>query len=176
MMTSVDDIIVVGKITGVFGVKGWVKVYSWTEPRAGIGDYNPWLIRQSSHDWREVKIEAARDQAKTVIAKITGIDDRDAAQLLTGSEIGIHRSQLEALQHDEFFWRDLIGLRVLGKQGVVLGEVDSILETGANDVLVVKGEQEYLIPWVMGQSVIEINLDRAEIQVDWDAAWFEGAE
>ncbi len=175
-MTLADDIIVVGKITGVFGVKGWVKLYSWTEPREGIGDYNPWLLRQSSKDWREVKLEAARNQAKTVIAKIEGIDDRDAAQLLTGSEIGIRPSQLEALQDDEFFWRDLIGLRVLGKQGVLLGEVDSIMETGANDVLVVKGEQQYLIPWVMGETIIEIDLNKGNIQVDWDAAWSEGAE
>jgi 16S rRNA processing protein RimM len=175
-MTLADDIIVVGKITGVFGVKGWVKLYSWTEPRDGIGDYNPWLLRQGSKDWRSVKIEAARDQAKTVIAKIEGVDDRDAAQLLSGSEIGIYQSQLEALQHNEFFWRDLIGLRVLGKQGVLLGEVDSFLETGANDVLVVKGEQQYLIPWVMAQTIISIDLDKGEILVDWDAAWSEGAE
>lgn len=173
---SADDVIVVGKITGVYGIKGWVKVYSWTEPREGIGDYNPWLLRQSSKPWREVKLESARNQAKTVIAKIEGIDDRDAAQLLIGSEIGIRTSQLEALQQDEFYWRDLIGLRVLGKQGALLGEVTSIMETGANDVLVVKGEQEYLIPWVMGDTVIAIDLEKGEMQVDWDAAWNEGAE
>lgn len=175
-MTLADDIIVVGKISGVFGVKGWVKVYSWTDPRDGIGAYNPWLLRQGSQDWRKVEIEAARDQAKTVIAKITGIDDRDAAMLLNGSEIGIYKSQLEALQQNEFFWRDLIGLRVVGQQGALLGRVDSIMETGANDVLVVKGDDQYLIPWVLGQSVVEIDIEKGEIQVDWDAAWIDGAD
>ncbi len=173
---AADDIIVVGKITGVFGVKGWVKLYSWTEPRDAIGDYNPWLLRQSSRGWREVEIEAARNQAKTVIAKLKAIDDRDAARLLAGSEIGIVRSQLEALQADEYFWRDLIGLRVLGRDGALLGEVSGLLETGANDVLVVKGEQQYLIPWVMQHSVLKVDLDKGEIQVDWDASWIEGGD
>lgn len=171
-----DDIIVVGKITGVFGVKGWVKLHSWTDPRDGIADYSPWLLRQGSQHWREVEIEAARNQAKTVIAKLKDIEDRDAAQLLAGSEIGIYRSQLEALQDNEYFWRDLLGCRVLGRDSLLLGEVTDLLETGANDVLVVKGEQQYLIPWVMRQSIVAVDLEKREIQVDWDAAWFEGAD
>ena len=175
---AADDIIIVGKITGTYGVKGWVKLFSWTEPREAIGDYRPWFLRQGdrddSRDWREVKLESARQHAKTVIAKIEQVDDRDAAQLLSGSEIGIYKSQLEALQEDEFYWRELIGLRVLGNQGVLLGEVQSLMETGGNDVLVVKGENEYLIPWVMDKSVLKVDLDRGEIQVDWEADWTAG--
>jgi 16S rRNA processing protein RimM len=176
---AADDIIIVGKITGTYGVKGWVKLFSWTEPREAIGEYRPWLLRQGNRDgggegWREVKLESARAHAKTVIAKIEQVDDRDAAQLLSGSEIGIYKSQLETLQDNEFYWRDLIGLRVLGKQGELLGEVQNLMETGANDVLVVRGEKEYLVPWVMGKSVIKVDLDRGEILVDWDAGWTAG--
>lgn len=167
--------IVVGKITGAFGVKGWVKVFSHTEPREGIGNYNLWYLKQGNKGWREVKIESARLQAKTVIAKIEHVDDRDAAQMLTGSEIGIEKSQLSAPAEDEYYWRDLIGLRVLNKHGTLLGEVNSLMETGANDVLVVKGEKEYLIPWTMGHAVIEVNLKQGEIQVDWDEDWTSDA-
>jgi 16S rRNA processing protein RimM len=171
---AADDIIIVGKITGTYGVKGWVKVFSWTEPREAIGTYKPWFLRQGEHDWRKVELETARPHAKTVIAKIVQVDDCDAAQLLMGCEIGILKSQLESLQDDEYYWRDLIGLRVLGKQGVLLGEVQNLMETGANDVLVVKGEKEYLIPWVMSQSITEVDLDKGEIRVDWDADWTAG--
>lgn len=172
---SADDVIIVGRITGAYGVKGWVKVFSWTEPREGIGEYQPWLIRQGTRGgWREVEVDAARAHAKTVIAKLVQIDDRDAAQQLAGSEIGIKKSQLENLADDEYFWRDLIGMRVIGKHGAPLGVVQSLLETGVNDVLVVVGDYEYLIPWTLGQSVIEVSLDRGEILVDWDADWISG--
>jgi 16S rRNA processing protein RimM len=169
------DKIIIGRITGAFGVQGWVKVFSHTEPREGIGDYDPWYLKQGSKDWRQVKVEAAKSQAKTVIAKLEHVDDRDAAQLLTGSEIGIERKQLAKLQKDEYYWRDLIGLRVLDRHGAVLGEVDSLLETGANDVLVVRGEKEYLIPWSMGETVIAVNLKQGEVEVDWDADWSSDA-
>ncbi len=169
------DKIIIGRITGAFGVKGWVKVFSYTDPRAGIGDYAPWYLKQGNREWRAVKVDEARAQAKTVIAKIEHIDDRDAAQLLTGSEIGIEHSQLAALQTDEFYWRDLNGLRVVNKAGEILGTVDELLATGANDVLVVKGEKDYLIPWSMDDTVLAVDIKQGEIRVDWDGAWSNDA-
>lgn len=176
-MTAVDEKLIVGKISGVYGVKGWIKVYSDTDPRERIADYNPWYLKlageQADAQWREVRIEAGRPQAKTIIVKIEGCDDRDAAMQLTGAVIGIRQDQLQALDNNEFYWRDLIGLRVTNKEGVELGTVQRLMETGANDVLVVRAQdresKERLIPWTLGQAVLDVDLEQGLIQVDWDA-------
>jgi 16S rRNA processing protein RimM len=177
-MSAANEKLIVGKISGVYGVKGWVKVYSDTDPREGIADYNPWYIKQGSHEkghWREIKLEQGRRQAKTVIAKLEGVDDRDAAMQLSGALIAISPDQLQALSEDEFYWRDLIGLRVINREGIELGSVQRLMETGANDVLVVSDEQsvgqdsrERLVPWTPGQAVLEVDLEQGRILVDWD--------
>lgn len=97
-----DDLLELGKISGVFGVKGWVKVHSYTDPREGIADYSSWHILQNGV-WREVQLEAGQRQGKTVIAKIEGVNDRDQAMLLTGAKIAIRQDQLEALDEDEYY-------------------------------------------------------------------------
>ena len=118
-------------------------------------------------------MEAGRRQAKTVIAKLEGCDDRDAAMMLIGAEIAIRSDQLRELNKDEYYWRDLIGLRVTNREGIELGTVQRLMETGANDVLVVKGQQrdskEHLIPWTLHQAVLDVDLEQGLIQVDWDA-------
>jgi len=177
-MSAANEKLIVGKISGVYGVKGWVKVHSDTDPREGITDYNPWYIKQGGHDkdeWRQIRIEKGRRQAKTVIAKLEGVDDRDAAMQLTGAIIAIRPDQLQALNEDEFYWRELIGLRVINREGIELGTVQRLMETGANDVLVVSSEKsteqgvrEHLVPWTPGQAVLEVDLELGQIQVDWD--------
>jgi len=176
-MSAADEKLIVGKISGVYGVKGWVKVYSDTDPRDGITAYNPWYVQQGGHgkgEWREIRVEAGRRQAKTVIAKLEGVDDRDAAMQLTGAKIAIRPDQLQTLGTDEFYWRDLIGLRVINTEGVELGTVLRLMETGANDVLVVGGaeagerDKEHLVPWTPGQAVLEVDLEAGQIRVDWD--------
>ena len=177
-MSAANEKLIVGKISGVYGVKGWVKVYSDTDPREGIADYNPWYIKQGGHgkgEWREIRLEQGRRQAKTVIAKLEGVDDRDAAMQLTGALIAITPDQLQALSENEFYWRDLIGLRVINREGIELGTVQRLMETGANDVLVVRDEQtaeqggrEHLVPWTPGQAVLEVDLEQGRILVDWD--------
>lgn len=177
-MSAANEKLIVGKISGVYGVKGWVKVYSDTDPREGIADYNPWYIKQGGHgkgEWREIRLEQGRRQAKTVIAKLEGVDDRDAAMQLTGALIAITPDQLQALSENEFYWRDLIGLRVINREGIELGTVQRLMETGANDVLVVSDEQtaeqggrEHLVPWTPGQAVLEVDLEQGRILVDWD--------
>jgi len=102
------------------------------------------------------------------VVRLAGCADRDQAQLLIGCEIGIRRDQLPTLQPGEYFWNDLIGLQVLNLEGEDFGQVDHLLETGANDVLVVKGERERLIPFVMKQVIVEIDLEQGRIRVDWD--------
>ena len=174
-MSAVDEKLIVGKISGVYGVKGWVKVHSDTEPREGITEYSPWYLQQGSHgkgEWRKVRVEQGRRHAKTVIAKLEHVDDRDAAMLLTGAVIAIDAEQLPALGKDEFYWRDLVGLRVTNTKGIELGTVQRIIETGANDVLVVgdgdRGGREHLVPWTPGNAVLDIDLERGQIRVDWD--------
>jgi 16S rRNA processing protein RimM len=177
-LSAENEKLIIGRISGVYGVKGWVKVYSDTDPREGITDYNPWYLQQgggNSGEWREVTVEAGRRQAKTVIAKLEGIDDRDAAMQLSGALIAIMPEQLDELAKGEYYWRDLIGLRVVNREGVELGTVQRLLETGANDVLVVaggksdrQGGREHLIPYTPGRAVVEVDLEQRLIRVDWD--------
>jgi len=177
--SSEDDHIIVGKINGVYGVKGWVKVFSDTDPKEAISQYNPWYLKQQGK-WKAVKIEGCKLQAKTVVAKIEGCDDRNAAMLFTGTEVSIKPEQLKPLDGDRYYWRDLIGLRVRNQQEFDFGTVESLMETGSNDVLVVRSDQvsseqasieqgkETLIPWTMGQAVLKVDLEKGEILVDWD--------
>jgi 16S rRNA processing protein RimM len=176
-----DDKVILGRIAGVYGVKGWVKVYSYTDPMESIVDYSPWFIRPEDSlktnreaAWTKVRLKAGKRHAKTVVAKLEHCNDRDAAMSYIGSEIAIERQQLEELKDkDEYYWRDLIGLRVINQQDIELGTVKGLLETGANDVLVVSEEteadnKERLIPWTMGQAVISVDLEQGVIEVDWD--------
>jgi len=177
------EIVILGRITGVYGVKGWVKVFSYTDPMEAIVDYSPWLIRAENRKnapWSKVKLKAGKRHAKTVVAKLENCNDRDAAMAYIGTEIAIEEQQLKELtEQDEYYWRDLIGLRVINQQDVELGVVKSLMETGANDVLVVvseidteDGEEkrtiERLIPWTMNNAIITVDLEQKVIEVDWD--------
>ena len=162
-----QELLELGKISGVFGVKGWVKVYSDTDPREGITGYSPWLVKHKGQ-WREFEVEDGQRQGKTVIAKLKGIDDRDQAMLLTGAVIAIHPGQLEELGDNEYYWHQLENLRVINTEGVELGKVDHMMETGANDVMVLKGDRERLIPFTQGHAVVSVDLSAGVITVDWD--------
>lgn len=158
----------VGRISGVYGIKGWVKVYSHTQPLENILSYNPWLIRRGK-EWSAIELKAGRRQGKGIVAQLSGYHDRDQALSLRGADIAILPGQLAALEDDEFYWSDLIGLRVVNHDGIDLGQVDSLLETGANDVLLVKGERQRLIPFVRPQVVKSIDLAADRLIVDWPA-------
>jgi len=176
--------VILGRITGVYGVKGWLKIFSYTDPIESIVDYSPWYIRpenKKKSPWIKVKLKAGKRHAKTVVAKLEHCNDRDEAQVYIGSEIAIELNQLEQLRDkNEFYWRDLIGLRVINQQKIELGVVKSLMETGANDVLVVVSEEvtekegaetenkERLIPWTMQQAIIAVDLEQGVIEVDWD--------
>jgi len=159
--------VVVGKINGLFGVRGWVKLLSWTEPREQILSFPSWQLKLDG-EWRDWKLAEGRPQGKTIVARLDGIDDRDLAVKLLGAEIAVAREQLPSLKPGEYYWADLIGLDVQLLDGRNLGKVDSMMATGANDVLVVKGDRERLIPFIRDQVVREVDLDKGLIQVDWD--------
>lgn len=167
MAENKQELLDVGKISGVFGIKGWVKVYSYTDPREGISNYSPWQVKLKGQ-WREFEVEASKPQGKTIIAKLKGIDDPDQALLLSGADVAVHPDQLEALDKDEYYWHQLEGLHVMNTEGVDLGIVSHMLATGANDVMVVKGDRERLIPFTLDHAVEKVDLTAGVITVDWD--------
>lgn len=164
-----DEYLNAGHISGVFGVKGQIKIFSHTEPRENILKYSPWLLQKNEQS-HLVKVVRGQRHGNLVIAQLDGIDDRDTAAAWMGAEILVSRKQLPKPKAGEYYWADLIGLVVENKQGILLGTVDHLLETGANDVLVViDGEQERLIPFLQQHTVLEINLEKARMIVDWDS-------
>ncbi len=145
-----------------------MKVFSYTQPRENILNYSPWYIRKGGES-KTVELVDGHRQGKLVVALLDGIADRDQAMALAGWKIFIRREQLPVLSQNEYYWTDLIGLEVKNMQGQNLGEVSSLMETGANDVLVVNDEAtERLIPFLQQQTVIKVDLTEGLIVVDWD--------
>ena len=144
-----------------------MKVYSYTEPREAVLNYDRWLLIKQD-GWQEATVAEGQRHGKTVIVRIEGYDDRDQAAGLVGTEIGVPRDALPETGSDQYYWSDLEGLRVIHRDGSELGRVDYLLETGANDVMVVKGETEHLIPFVMDKVVLGVDLANGEIRVDWE--------
>ncbi len=165
MDQHLDDLVCVGHILGAQGIKGGVRIFSNTSPRDNIVKYSPWIIEQGD-ELKEVSI-SGRSQGKNIVAQLEGCENRSAAEALTGCRILIDPAQLPELQAGEYYWSDLIGLQVESLQGEPLGVVASILETGADDVLVLSGERERLIPFVIGDIVHEVDLERKRLVVDW---------
>lgn len=166
-MTS-EEFIPVGKISGAFGVKGWVKVFSFTDPRENILSYSPIYISRNG-GWVEVKLSGGRLQGKGVVLGLVNVTDRDQVLPLIGAELAIKKTQLKPAGKDEFYWSDLIGLTVVNLQEQTLGKVDHLLETGAHDVLVVQEQdkEDRLIPFVMDEIIKLVDLDEKVIRVDW---------
>ena len=162
---SADKQLALGYISAVHGIKGWVKVHSWTRPMEAILDYQPWLLGE---DKRPVKIIGGRKQGKGLAALLPGYDDREQAATLVGLQIFVRRDQLPATAADEYYWSDLEGLDVHTTKGEVLGRVERLMDTGANDVLVIRGEREHLVPFIQGQYVTRVDLEGGLIEVDWD--------
>lgn len=164
--SQADGLVKVGDIVGLFGVKGWLKIHSYTRPRQDIFGYDCWMLGQDGK-WSSVVPRQGKVQGKGLIVELEGVSDRDQAAPLLGAEIAIERDQLPTLPKGEFYWRDLEGLRVEDQQGHLLGVVKHLFETGANDVMVVQGEKEHLIPYI-DSVVLEVNTDAGLIRVDWD--------
>jgi 16S rRNA processing protein RimM len=165
-------LIVVGRVAGLFGVRGWLKIVSHTAPLENILHYRPWYLRAANAaadaPWLEQAVAESRSQDKGIVVRFEAHQDRDAAQSMLGAEIAVNRDQLPPLGQGEYYWADLVGLKVVTLAGVELGVIDHLLETGSNDVLVVKGERERLIPYIPGQVVREIDPAQAVVRVDWD--------
>ena len=162
---SADTMVALGYISAVHGIKGWVKVHSWTRPLEALLDYQPWLLGEER---KTVKILDGRKQGKGLVACLPGIQDREQARTMVGQQIFVRREQMPATAEDEYYWSDLEGLEVHTTKGVLLGKVERLMDTGANDVLVIRGQREHLVPFVQGQYVNRVDLESGLIEVDWD--------
>jgi 16S rRNA processing protein RimM len=158
-----------GRIGAPFGIKGWIKIQPYTGALDSLAGYDIWQIGQNG-DWQEFSLEEAAVHGDGLIAKLAGIDDRDQAFALSGSEVAVNREELPAPADNEFYWNDLIGLTVVNRQGVNLGKVAGLMETGSHDVLVVRGERERLIPFADAY-VAGVDLPGRRIEVEWGPDW-----
>ena len=165
-MSATEKWVILGRVSGVFGVKGWLKVQSYTEPRDNIVGFGAWTLRLKGVD-HSFEVEEGHSHAGSVVAKLHGLDDRDLARDFVGAEIVVAREQLPAIGANEVYWTDLEGLEVRTTTGTVLGRVDHLLATGGNDVLVLDGSPQRLIPFVVGTVVKQVDLGRKLIVVDW---------
>lgn len=156
-----------GRVVGAHGIRGWLKIFSDADPREALLGYSPWWLHRDQ-EWVPFELIDGAIHGKGLIAKLKDIDDRTQAESLYGLEIAVKRDQLEPLEEGEYYWADLLGLEVSTIDGVGLGVVEKIFETGANDVLIVRGEKEHLIPYVRSDVIKEIDLAERRMLVDWD--------
>ncbi|MEE8059803.1 MAG: ribosome maturation factor RimM [Pseudomonadales bacterium] len=178
MMADSSDWVVIGKITTVYGVKGWVKIHSYTEPMENILGYQP-LYLERNGQWEPLAFEAAKPHGKGLVALIVGVTDREQAQCYNQCNIAIPAAELPALEEEEVYWYQLEGLEVYttgpDQKELLLGKVHQMMETGANAVLVVRkspgsiDKRERLIPWLPQQVVKDVDIEGGLIRVAWDA-------
>lgn len=168
--------VVVGKIATAWGVRGWVKVHSFTRPPERFLEFRKYYCLQGGQ-WQPLDLTECRVQGAGLVAHIAGCDDRDRAMQYHQCELGVDDAELPVLEEGDYYWHQLEHLRVISEAGgeaVLLGEVDHLLETGANDVLVVRpcagsvDQRERLIPYLPGQYVTAVDTQVGEIRVDWD--------
>lgn len=165
-MINVDDFIELGNISGFFGVKGWVKIYSYTRPRDGIKQYQQFYCGDSK---KPISFTQIKTSGKSLIGHIDGVNTRDTAQSYLGQSLAVKASDLPKLTN-EYYWHELIGLTVTNQQGQQLGTITEMMETGANDVMVIKNTagEETLIPYAMSLFVLSVDVDKGEMQVNWE--------
>jgi 16S rRNA processing protein RimM len=179
-----SNMVVMGRIVAPYGVFGWLKIVPDTEAFDGLFDYDTWWLGKGD-DWREMVVETAKTHNDVLVVKLKGIDDRDAALACKGKQIAVPREQLPEAEENEYYWSDLIGLRVKNKQDVDFGLIVDVFETGANDVIAVRADavkqeasagrsvskekpQERLLPFI-DAVVLEVDLAAKTMLVDWDA-------
>ncbi len=160
--------ILLGRILGAFGVRGEAKLESWTEPRLAIFRYQPWIVRKPDGSESSLSGVRGRESSKHLVVTLPDVTDRDAVEALRGTEIYVARDTLPPPKPDEYYWVDLEGLDVRTVDGVALGQVSHLFSTGANDVLVVRGDRERLLPFVQPDYIKSVDFDANLVVVDWD--------
>lgn len=168
-----NEMVVMGRVAVPYGVQGWVKIQTFTEHLDSLLDYEKWYLGRGD-SWRECDVEEARIHGQSLIAKFAGCEDRTAAFALKGQHIAVARADLPAPEEDEYYWSDLIGLQVDNLDGQHFGQVQELLATGSNDVLVVqdKGGQKRLVPFT-NDAIRQVDLAAGKLLVDWPAEWVD---
>jgi 16S rRNA processing protein RimM len=166
-MQNDSDFIVIGRVLGAYGVQGWVKIKAYTSDISNMLQYRPWYLLLKDAAPVQLPKIVARLQGNSVVAHWVGCEDRDQATLHKGAEIAILRQQLPALAEDEYYWSDLHGFTVVTETGITLGDIVSLFETGANDVMVIRGERERLLPYI-SEVVLSVDPTARVIRVRWD--------
>lgn len=171
-MSQVSDTIVIGKIGAPYGVKGWVKITTYTDEIQGVFDYSPWLLGDGK---KEYTVDHWKTHNKGVVAKLIGVETRDDAESIKNLDVSIKAEMLPELADDDYYWRDLVGMQVMTDKGYNLGVVKELFETGANDVMLVKanlndafGQKERMLPFLREQVIKEVDMQAKTITVDWD--------
>jgi 16S rRNA processing protein RimM len=170
-MDTQKSTMLVGNIAGAYGVKGWLKVSSYTDPLDNIFKYSPWQLvsPRAGKTPLDVKLVQGKLHGKGLVVQLEGISDRDEAESLKGLEIHVERERVPDPDSGHYYWADLEGLQVQSKTGTVLGRVDRLIDTGSADVMVVCGEKRHLIPFIYGDTVLNVDLEAGCIRVDWDS-------
>ncbi|WP_295800921.1 ribosome maturation factor RimM [uncultured Microbulbifer sp.] len=173
--TTANSLVTVGRITSVYGVRGWVKVHSYTEPMDNILQFSPWQLQgPDGQTWQTIEIDEGKRHGKGLIVHIKGVDDRDLAAQYCQRDIAVSGSELPSLDEGEYYWHQLQGLQVVSQyegREYRFGQVQRMMETGANDVMVVRGGddgRERLIPYLPGEYITDVDLDTGVITVCWD--------
>ncbi len=163
-----DNLVILGHVSGVYGVKGWLKIHSETDPVQNVLKYKPWFVLIHK-EWKQLLPVQGKKHGKGVIVQLEGFVDRDQAAELKGSKIAVRREQLPDVSSEgEFYWADLEGLQVKTTDGFELGRISHLFETGSNDVMVIVGDKERLVPFIPDQVVQDIDLENGLMTVDWD--------
>jgi len=167
-MNQSTDWIIVGRFGRTHGVKGKIIVHSFTDPSENIEQYSPWWHANINKQWQTIKPALIEVQTKHILVRVEGYDTQEQVSALTNKDIAIRTENLAALPVGEFYWHELIGMRVESSTGIYFGQVSEILSTGSNDVMVVEGEKRHLIPYIQDQFVIKIDKEQRIILVDWE--------
>jgi len=156
-----------GKVSGPFGIKGWLKINSFAEKIETLGNYDHWYISQNEKNWEEIKVQQCIVNLNKIRVKFIGVDDRTKADPYKNYLIGIPRELLPTLGPKEFYWNDLLGFEVINLENILFGKVGSFIETGVNDVFVVEGNKKRLIPYTL-KTIQKVDVKQRKIIVDWD--------
>lgn len=165
--STLDEWVVLGRVAGLYGIQGWIKLVSYTRQREDIFNYRCWRLKRAD-EWHAFTLLEGRAQGKGLAAHLDGLNDRETASQWIGADIAVQKTELPALTPGEYYWSQMEGLKVVNLSGIELGRVDHLFDTGANDVLVVTGDRERLIPYI-ATVVRAIDLDNGVMKVDWDA-------
>lgn len=161
--------VLLGQVGATFGVQGWVKIHSYTDPPENILDYGPWQICRAGA-WREIEVEDGRVTAKGVLAKFAGVNTPEDARLEAGAQIAVRRNELPPAAPGEYYWSDLEGLDAVGQDGTPLGRIEEFRTTPAGALVVIKGEREHWVPFVK-ERIVSVDLDAGRVVLDWAADW-----